>query len=300
MLEKEDITRINPFVRLVQKMDNWTSQNWFVPWRILYDYEIVFVVEGSFKVITSQGSINFKAGDLFIIPPFLRHKQEIPEGENCSYYAVHLDLFTLESRQDFSVEDVYSLPCDNHDEESIVLPELVDRKVYEPEGIDLSVIVQVKNPPVFLKIFKDLYKAFSEKSITSNLHMRAYATLLVATIFDEILKQDVQDYAEKAVAAFAEYISKNFQERIDFSTLINQYAFSPNYFRTLFKQYLKCAPNEYLTQVRIDEAKKLLQMGYSIIEVAEMVGYDEAYFSRVFKKKEGMSPSEWKDLNHIQ
>ena len=41
-------------------------------------------------------------------------------------------------------------------------------------------------------------------------------------------------------------------------------------------------------------------MSYSVVQVAEMVGYDEAYFSRVFKKKEGISPTEWKEIHSLQ
>ena len=297
MLKKESISKINPYVRLVQKTQVGKSDAWFVPWRILYDYEIVFVVEGEFKVLTSQQELIFRRGDLFLIPPFLRHKQELLPGTECKYYAVHMDLFSLESREDFSVEKVYMEPCDNFSPEGMIVPELLERNIYEPEGIDLSVIVQVKNPSAFLGMFEDLYEEFQKDLPTSSLRIKGYALLLISALFEQLQMDGDLNYAESAVNACADYLSKNFQEKIDFSMLIKQYGFSPNYFRMLFKQYLKCAPNEYLTKIRMEEAKKLLKMGYSVKEVAEMVGYDEMYFSRLFKKHVGMSPSKWKELN---
>ena len=298
MLMKENISKINPYVRFVQKEELVESGVWTVPWRILYDYEIMFITYGNFRVKTSQGELLFKSGDLLLIPPFLRHKQEIPEGCKCSYYAVHLDLFSLETGQDFSVEEIYKHPCDNCDQESLIVPELFAREIYEPEGIDLSVIVQVKKPLFFLEMFQDLYEEFYKNRPTSPIRIKGYAIFLISALFEEILNDESMSYQQTAVNACADYLLRNFQEKIDFTTLIKQYGFSLNYFRTLFKQYLKCAPNEYLTNVRIEEAKKLLQLGYSNVNVAEMVGYnDVAYFSRLFKKHEGISPSKWKEIN---
>ena len=45
MLKKESISKINPYVRLVQKTEVGACDAWFVPWRILYDFEIIFVLD---------------------------------------------------------------------------------------------------------------------------------------------------------------------------------------------------------------------------------------------------------------
>ena len=52
---------------------------------------------------------------------------------------------------------------------------------------------------------------------------------------------------------------------------------------------------KYLTDLRIKKAKKLLQDGYKVNEVSEMVGYNNyRYFCDIFKKHEGMTPNEYK------
>lgn len=53
---------------------------------------------------------------------------------------------------------------------------------------------------------------------------------------------------------------------------------------------------EYLTQLRMDEARRLLtQTGRSIQEIAEQVGYDDpSYFCKVFKKSAGVTPNRFR------
>ena len=72
-----------------------------------------------------------------------------------------------------------------------------------------------------------------------------------------------------------------------------------DYTRRKFKQVMGMTPHAYLESLRIENAKKLLsqpdELGMTISDVAYLSGfYDNLYFSRVFKKHEGKSPSEWK------
>ena len=72
---------------------------------------------------------------------------------------------------------------------------------------------------------------------------------------------------------------------------------SPYYFSKLFKQEVGENFIEYVTGARIKHAQHLLEDSrYSIKEVCVMSGYsDPNYFSRIFKKYEGMTPSEYRE-----
>ena len=53
---------------------------------------------------------------------------------------------------------------------------------------------------------------------------------------------------------------------------------------------------QYYVRMKIKEAKKLLRDGFSIATVSEKLNFDEAtYFTKVFKKVTGLTPSEYKD-----
>lgn len=78
---------------------------------------------------------------------------------------------------------------------------------------------------------------------------------------------------------------------------------SPDYFRVLFKNETGCTPIEYLTKLRIRNAKDILGENTSKdltnAAIAKLCGYDDPYyFSRVFRKVTGQSPSVWYKQKH--
>lgn len=97
----------------------------------------------------------------------------------------------------------------------------------------------------------------------------------------------------KAVAYIQEFYGKD----ITLAEVAEDVQKSANYFSYIFKRDTGMNFNEYLNTVRIGKAKELLkEPEYMAYEIAEMVGYhDYAYFSRVFKKLCGCSPSEYKE-----
>ncbi|WP_371068483.1 response regulator [Sediminibacillus sp. JSM 1682029] len=74
---------------------------------------------------------------------------------------------------------------------------------------------------------------------------------------------------------------------------------SPNYFSSLFKQRTGRNFNEYVNELRVEQAKTLLaSTPFKVREVAEQVGYHEyKYFVEVFKKFVGMTPTEYRKWN---
>ncbi len=70
-------------------------------------------------------------------------------------------------------------------------------------------------------------------------------------------------------------------------------------FRRLFKEYSGKSPVEYRNDLKIEMAKSLLENSNATLEVmAESLGFESsAYFCRVFKKKTGMTPGDWRSVN---
>jgi two-component system response regulator YesN len=92
------------------------------------------------------------------------------------------------------------------------------------------------------------------------------------------------------------YIQAHFQEDVSLDDVSREVNMSPYYFSKIFKE--KSGENfiEYLTRVRMDQAKEMLQKpGCSIKEVSALSGYsDPNYFSKLFKKQTDMTPREYK------
>jgi two-component system response regulator YesN len=94
----------------------------------------------------------------------------------------------------------------------------------------------------------------------------------------------------------AEYMRDNFNKKLTIDDISQAVYLSPCYLSKIFKQELGCTIMEFLTKVRIDEAKKLLRNPrYNIMQVANLIGFDDpSYFTKVFKKSEGITPSQYK------
>ncbi|MGD0031214.1 response regulator [Paenibacillus illinoisensis] len=99
----------------------------------------------------------------------------------------------------------------------------------------------------------------------------------------------------KAIEFMIEYAHENFYKDITLEVLANQLYISKNYLNQLFKRETGDTFTNYIIRVRIEKAKALIMEGkYLIYEIAEMVGYQNVpYFSSIFKKYCGCSPSEY-------
>jgi two-component system, response regulator YesN len=99
----------------------------------------------------------------------------------------------------------------------------------------------------------------------------------------------------------AEYIKKNYYRNLTTEELAEHMQKNSNYFSHLFKKEFGVSFIEYLNKVRINEAKNLIKTTNLLAyEIAEKVGFqDYKYFTQVFKKLEGFSPSKLRKNNTL-
>lgn len=95
----------------------------------------------------------------------------------------------------------------------------------------------------------------------------------------------------------ADYMKLNYSEKISIKEIADQLYLSPNYLSELFKKHTGKTISEYLTDYRLEKACQLLDHAeYRVGDVSGMVGiHDGRYFSNMFKKKYGMTPTEYRN-----
>lgn len=88
------------------------------------------------------------------------------------------------------------------------------------------------------------------------------------------------------------HIKYYYMDDITIGELASTFGFERSYLYRIFKSRYGLSPKEYLTQVRLEKARWLLERGYSISECADLIGYSDAFaLSKAYKKHYGVSPS---------
>jgi AraC-like DNA-binding protein/ABC-type Fe3+-hydroxamate transport system substrate-binding protein len=119
--------------------------------------------------------------------------------------------------------------------------------------------------------------------------------VLAELLYTILLEQKAQQSpysAPDAVRRCAAYIDRHYADNIRMDKLASWCGLHPSTFSRHFKQTIGMLPSDYLMHARIEAAKTILPGSAPLREVARRVGFcDEYYFSRMFKKVAGVSPS---------
>ena len=117
----------------------------------------------------------------------------------------------------------------------------------------------------------------------------------LSDILHETLLTMQNDESDK-ISLVCNYIAENYSMDLSTEKLANISCFSRCYFSTVFKKHTGTTLHDYLTCYRLDRAKEMLIDGkFSVSAIAEKTGFnDTGTFTRAFKKKEKITPLQYK------
>jgi len=115
--------------------------------------------------------------------------------------------------------------------------------------------------------------------------------LRIAQLWMEHKRQD-----EHIIFDIVKYVDSHYADDLTLQNIAERFFLSREYISRKFKQQFQENLSDYIERIRMDKAKLLLlNPQYRIVQIADLVGYkDEKYFSKVFKKLEGISPNEYR------
>ncbi len=120
----------------------------------------------------------------------------------------------------------------------------------------------------------------------------------LAAGIDETLAEKRITYKDRIIDSVKEYIRINITRRLTLNEVSDVFGFTPNYLSQMFAKSGDIGFVEYVTAQKVAAAEKLLEADANIriYELAERLGFESAfYFSTVFKKVKGCSPSEYRE-----
>ena len=186
---------------------------------------------------------------------------------------------------------------------------LLDIEMPGMNGIELAKYIKEKYAECII-IFITAYDRF-DYAIEA-MHIKAFDYLLkpwkeerlcelINTAIENVRSMQKTDsivHSQKDI--IKDYIVRNYKKDISAKDVAGILGYSDVYFSKVFKQLFDDNFINYLTKIRIDRAKVLLKdVSFNIKEVGKSVGYaDSNYFTKVFKRSIGISPSEYRSKHN--
>lgn len=108
----------------------------------------------------------------------------------------------------------------------------------------------------------------------------------------------INTYLQKEMEHAQQYFQEHYNEDIQIKDYAKSRSMSVSWFLRNFKEFVGQPPAQYLLMLRMNNAIRLLETtDYNVTEISAIIGYDNPlYFSRLFKKHKGVSPSEYRKL----
>lgn len=170
---------------------------------------------------------------------------------------------------------------------------------------------------IFYTLFSMLIDAYEDTSnlesikqqflfaINHTHYLEDFSLLILETI--EAIKDFIEErqsqsqYENETIANITKFIDNNYQKNISLQILAETFHFNYNYLSKFFSQHFNTSFTEYLNSIRLKKAQELLLTStLTLSDIALTCGYaDLSYFSKLFKKYYGTSPSRYRRENKL-
>ena len=244
------------------------------------EFEIIYVKSGFLTVSISGENYIGKPGDAFVVSPGNLHFMGSQTG-NVDYFTFLFPLKYISFRTDDILDDKLLEPLNsghliiNQEIEDTVkeqCEQLVEIYGAKKEESQSKITAQIKTKIILLQFILELWKkGFIVENDTSG-----------------------KNTVEKEMVS---YIQQNFTGKILLKEFGEQFHLSEKYISRYFKEHFHITISQYVTYLRLEHAKHLLQdTNIPVTEVAMQSGYQNvSYFIRSFKKTYGMSPLKYRN-----
>lgn len=226
-----------------------------------HDYYLMLLIRGSLNAMSGEKEFMLSEGDLIIYPPDVAYGYRKDSEERMIYLWAH---FTGSEAEKALLARSLQPGCVCH---------VRDTELLEADFEAIQRLF-ITRPAFFLE----------EAALQMELLLTHAARLLSASREEDPLDR---------IQASLNHLNRHYAEPLRLETLASMEYLSPSRYSALFRRMTGRSPQQYLIELRLKNARELLlSTNLSVAEVARSVGYDDAlYFSRLFRRHFGFSPS---------
>jgi AraC-like DNA-binding protein len=261
------------FPEILYVVDRSASISWRLNNKMNF-YNIMLVYDGKAEFFCNGNKFEASKGDLvFYKPGDLRSASTFPDNLiKC-----------------FAVDFLYTCPIYENSNWKFLNKDL-----------PFACIQKIDDDHLFSKLL-DLFSLLTRSALVS----KSRSKVKERSTFSEILtllfqyKEGHQyNYSSiRKVDKVINYMTENYFQNITLQLLSEYAQISASYLGSIFKKVTGKSTIDYLIDIRINKAKALLRDGFSVSETSKLIGFNDIfYFSRAFKKHEGISPSQYMNI----
>ncbi len=251
------------------------------------------ILDGSMKMKEEDWDFMLSAGDIFFFTPN-KHHLGLMVNDNVHYFYIHFlwsDLKEIVMRESDYREKLM------HQQKEYLIQTEKPKETDElllPKHLRLSKGHSVEITGEFRRLLEIYQKAI--------LHQQNLANGMFYMLLLKLSQMELQYLLPEANNTFSyalpviTYLKENYRRKISSVLLEKEFHHNFDYMNRKFKEATGKTIFRFLEEYRIEESKKMLESKqYSVSQIAEYLGFCNAfYFSKVFKKHENMTPSEYK------
>ena len=231
--------------------------------------ELFYIVDGQGKFLVEDDVRFVKNDDFIIINPNVLHTELSDAKTSFEYIVLGIDGLSFQSEKDQDANyGIYNFK--NHRTDMLFYMKSIIRELHQ--------------------------KSSGYREICTNL-LETLVLLILRNTKSEFTVAS-SDRTSRECRFIEQYLDEHFSEDISLDTLSRLTYMNKYYIVHAFKKYKGVSPINYLINIRISEAKHLLQTtNYSVSKIAQSIGFSsQSYFSQVFRKELEMTPLQYRKL----
>ena len=254
--------------------------------RVFTVFDLIYVKSGELHMTEDDLSYTIGEGQYIILVPGFEHFGHKGCQVKTEYYWLH---FLIHNHYDLVEEGIENWADIQESEGDLVTP--------SSYRLCLPCYGEIENVKFVENIFTNLM-SISHQTPDYHLRQQMYFQEFILHLQKEACK--IPSAAEQVVEDTVKYVQDHFREEIKMEHIANALHFHPDYITRCMQKIIGVTPHMYLNQFRMNQAKKrLATTDDKIANISHEVGImDSTYFSKLFKRLEGLSPLEYRKIIH--